>query len=337
MAHKINYNNGKYAFASSEKEWHSGETNHHIHGREMTAEEIIRLAGLDYDVQKMPIVAKVPSGRFSMDVPVDGNFATVRTDTNQVLGIVGKKYQILQNKDAFKFFDSIVGEGEAMYHTAGALGNGEKIFITAKLPQKLVITPDDVTDQYLFLCNSHDGSGSLSAYFTPIRVVCNNTLRLSMKSNSYRINLRHTANIVKALEQAHELMGIVNREGQDFLEVCKTMTRVSVTDQQLRKFIELSLKPETEMITEDEFSKRFTNIADAAYEYALSDETQLMDTTRGTLYGAFQAVTGYYSNVKQYNSGEDKTKSLIYGAGYRASNQAYQMGVRALSNTNFLN
>ena len=91
-------------------------------------------------------------------------------------GVVGKDYHIVQNIDAFAFFDSIVGGKDGiLYETAGALGKGEKIFITAKLPDYIHVGKSDLIEQYLFLTTSHDGGGSITAAFTPVRIVCNNS------------------------------------------------------------------------------------------------------------------------------------------------------------------
>lgn len=94
--------------------------------------------------------------------------------------MVGKDYHIVQNRDAFAFFDAIVGdENGILYETAGALGNGKRIFITAKLPDYIRVgNGDDVTEKYVFLTTSHDGSGSITAAFTPVRIVCKIRLTL---------------------------------------------------------------------------------------------------------------------------------------------------------------
>lgn len=64
---------------------------------------------------------------------------------------------------------------------------------------------------------------------------------------------------------------------------------------------------------DDELSTAFKNICDTAFSYAMSNETQQMDTTRGTLYGAYNSVTGYFQNVRNYKNDEAKLKSLLYG------------------------
>ena len=133
MAHNINFNEatGQHAFMSvKQPAWHGlGQ----IVESYPTSREAIAFAGLDYEVTKAPIFAR-GAGLFDT-YPVPDQYATLRIDTKAVFGVVGKDYQIVQNVDAFAFFDAIVGGDEGiLYETAGALGNGERIFITANCP-----------------------------------------------------------------------------------------------------------------------------------------------------------------------------------------------------------
>src|SRR5690606_32553824 len=113
-------------------------------------------AGLDFRVMKHPNLHALPSGNTIIS---DNSFYTFRTDTEAILGDkIGRDYEVVQNIDAFSFFDSIVGgKGGIQYETAGALGYGETIFITAKLPDYIRVGKDDLIDKYLFLTSTHDG------------------------------------------------------------------------------------------------------------------------------------------------------------------------------------
>jgi phage/plasmid-like protein (TIGR03299 family) len=184
MAHQINFNQktGKNSFMSvKEKAWHGlGQ----IIDRYPTSSEAIEHAGLDYIVEKRPLFTYDTENHLGdpendiiiPEIEVPNFFATVRADTEQVLGVVGNDYEVVQNRDAFSFFDAIVGGGDGiLYETAGALGNGERVFITAKLPDYIRVGVKDWIEQYLFLTTTHDGLGSITAAFTPIRIVCNNS------------------------------------------------------------------------------------------------------------------------------------------------------------------
>ena len=141
MAHQLylDEQSGKFSFFSvKEKAWHGlGQ----IVEQYPTSTEALQFAGLDYEVTKENLfTACYNSDGELMDntTNVKSHFATMRKDTGAVLGIVGKDYEIVQNKDAFAFFDSIVSGDEIQYETAGALGKGERIFITAKFVMNVV-------------------------------------------------------------------------------------------------------------------------------------------------------------------------------------------------------
>jgi phage/plasmid-like protein (TIGR03299 family) len=316
MAHNINYNEltEKHSFFSvKEKAWHNlGQ----IIQDYPTSEEAIHHAGLDYEVEKRKLFT--PSLLDStMEVP--NYFSTVRTDTNTVLGVVGKDYQIVQNREAFSFFDSIVGSDGILYETAGALGDGERIFITAKLPDYIRVGKDDLIEKYLFLTTSHDGSGSITAAFTPIRIVCANTLNAALRNQSNTVRIRHTSNAKQRLEQAHKVMGISDTLSAQMENIFNNWAKVAITDSEVKKLIQSALAPSKEALQnlkdgrEEELSSCFINMVDSAYEYAMSDPTQLMDTTKGTVFGAYNAITGYFQNVRNYKNDEAKLTSLLMG------------------------
>lgn len=329
MAHNLNFNNrtGRYSFFSvKEKAWHGlGE----IIQDYPTCEEAIRYAGLNYEIAKSPLYTKgsgiietaegIEIGSNELHVP--NYFANIRTDNNAVLGVVGKDYQIVQNSEAFSFFDAIVGGGEGiLYETAGALGQGERIFITAKLPDYIRVgNGDDITEKYIFLTTSHDGSGSITAAFTPIRIVCQNTLNASLQNMSNVVRIKHTAGAKQRLENAHKVMGLANSLSNQLEGIFNQWAKVKVTDREVKKLIQLALCPNKETLdllkkgAEDEISTVFKNTVDDAFAYAMISDTQQMETTKGTLFGAYNAVTGYYQNVRNYKDGEAKLKSIVMG------------------------
>ena len=124
-----------------------------------TAAEAIEVAGLDFTVVKKPLKEVMES---THSAGKSARWATVRTDTGEVLGIVGGKYEPVQNRDAFTFFDRLVGTNDAIYETAGVLGGGKRIWILAKLPGFIKVHNQDIVNKYLLLSNSHDGSSQFA-------------------------------------------------------------------------------------------------------------------------------------------------------------------------------
>ncbi|MFV8339582.1 DUF932 domain-containing protein [Flavobacterium sp. LB3P21] len=329
MAHNINFNSttGRYSFFSvKEKAWHGlGQ----IVEQYPTSEEAIKHAGLDYEVIKTPLYTK-GSGIIettngieigSSDLEVPSYYANIRDDNNAVLGVVGKDYHIVQNREAFNFFDAIVGGSQGiLYETAGALGQGQRIFITAKLPDYIRVgNGDDVTEKYIFLTTSHDGSGSITAAFTPIRIVCQNALNASLRSMSNVVRIKHTSGAKQHLENAHKVMGLADTLSNQLEGIFNQWAKVKVTDQEVKKLIQLALCPNKETLdllkkgAEDEVSTVFKNVVQDAFAYAMTSDTQQMDTTKGTLFGAYNAVTGYYQNVRNYKDDEAKLQSIVMG------------------------
>lgn len=329
MAHNINYNSttGRHSFFSvQQKAWHAlGQ----IVQEYPTSGQAIKYAGLDYQVVKSPLFTKgsaiiqtsdiIETGSTKLEVP--DYFATIRTDNNTVLGVVGKDYHIVQNREAFSFFDAIVGGDDGiLYETAGALGNGERIFITAKLPDYIRVgNGDDVTEKYIFLTTSHDGSGSITAAFTPIRIVCQNTLNASLRSMSNVVRIRHTSGAKQRLDDAHKVMGLANTLSIQLEDLFNHWAKVKVTDKEVKKLIQLALCPKKETLdllkkgAENEVSTVFKNTVEDAFAYAMTSDSQQMSTTKGTLFGAYNAVTGYYQNVRKYKDQEAKLQSIVMG------------------------
>lgn len=330
MAHNLFYNEQteKHSFFSvREKAWHGlGQ----IVENYPTSAEAIRYAGLDYTVEKRPLFTT--ESEVTSQVPVPNYFATVRNDNNSVLGVVGKDYEVVQNADAFQFFDAIVGGGDCIkYETAGALGKGERIFITAKLPDYIKVGKQDLIEQYLFLTTSHDGFGSITAAFTPVRIVCNNTLNAALRDHSNGIKIRHTASANDRLKQAHALMGISHLVAHELEEIFNHWAKVRITDKEVKKLIQIALAPNKEVLSNlnlgftDQLSSMYTNIIDNAFSYAMGNPTQQMETTAGTLFGAYNAVTGYYQNMRSFKDGDAKFKSIMDGTARQRAQVAFDL------------
>lgn len=313
MAHNLNETNGKISFASTEKAWHGlGQ----IVKNAMTSKEAIELGGLGYEVIKEQIYADV-DGIGKIAIP--DNFATIRKDTNTPLGVVGNRYEIVQNADAFVFFDAIVGQGQAIFETAGALGKGERIFVTAKMPNYIRIAgTDDVTEVYVVLTNTHDGSGAVICGITPVRIVCQNTLRMAMKGMVNKVAIRHTKNAENNLLQAHKLLSITNEYTEKMNQAVNALSLKKVSDAQVKQLIEGLFPSESEGTTRIEnIRKEVLN----SYYTGVGQEGIL-----GTAWGVLNGITHYTSHAKSYKDADTKFNNLILdGASSKLVDNAMSM------------
>src|SRR5690606_24504229 len=114
-------------------------------------------------------------------------------------------------------------------------------FITAKLPDYIRVGYDDLIEKYLFLTTSHDGSGSIVAAFTPIRIVCNNTLNVALKNKTNCIKIKHTNNAKDRLQEAHKLMGISNSLAQELEEVFNQWSKIRINDKEVFKLVQQAM------------------------------------------------------------------------------------------------
>ena len=295
-----------------------------------TTAEAIQEAGLDFSVLKPPNIHPLPSGN---NIISDNSFFTFRTDTEAVLGDkVGSDYQVVQNVETFSFFDSIIENyGSVKFDYAGALGYGETIFLTAKLPDYIRVGKSDLIDPYLFLSSTHDGTGSITIAFTPIRICCSNTLNAALRGCQNAVKIRHTASAAEKLKSAHQLLGLTNQLSTELEAIFNRWSRIRITDPELKRLIQLAMSPNRETTEklqtgkEVELSSHFNNIVASVMEYSLASPTQQEDTTKGTLFGAFNGVTGYFHNVRKFPDEETKFKSILYGNGLQKAQAAFNL------------
>lgn len=318
MSHELNVGtNGKYSFASAKEiAWHGlGQIVDHA----MTSEEAMKLANLNYQVDKTPCYMEI-DGKI---LPIPKKYATYRTDTNEAFGIVGERYTVVQNTEAFDFFDAIVGKNEAIFETAGCLRQGEIVFITAKLPSHIQVK-DDVIDSYLLLTSSHDGTKGISAMFTNVRVVCANTLSAAINNHKYKINITHTKNASEQLKKAHEIMGISNMLSKELEGIYNYMSSKRINDNSLEQYIIQSLSLELDEET-GKLSTRASNIVESVKEYYEYGPGQ--EKIAGTIWGAYNAITGYFQNIRNYKNNEDKMYQTMYGQIHNKNNEAFKLAL----------
>lgn len=316
-----NVNGIDEVFVAERPAWHRKG----IVGKVATAAECIEKAHLDWTVSKKPIFANAPSGGGYERFTLTDNFVVVRDDLwntseRRYFGVVGNKYEPLQNTEAFEFFDSVVGEGRACYHAAGALFDGRRVWVLVKLPQDVVVIGDDVVEQYLAITNSHDGTSSVQIYFTPVRIVCWNTLCMSLGNAKREMRVRHTAGIRDRMQVAAKIMGIVGQQSAEMGVVFTAMTRVQLTGQTLKDYYH-SLWPEPKPKKDEE---EVTSRTRGTHDRRMWTLTKIFEESsaiakvagaRGTLWGAYNAVTDFVDHYQRQDEGDKQFERTMFAGG----------------------
>lgn len=247
-----------------------------------SSEEALKLAGLDWEVLPRPVMVN--------GTVVPGYQANVRSTNGQVLGITSDSYKIVQNREAFAFTDMLLGDG-VRYETAGSLANGQRVWMSARLPRTLIL--DDEIDPFLVFTNSHNGKGAVKVCVTPVRVVCQNTLNLALQNANRAWTTIHMGNMEDKLEEAKRTLGFAQEYINQFKKYALTLVKTKVTDQTVTEFIE-ELLP----IPEDAGLKRQDNIetlrADLRARYYDAPD---LKKYRGTAWALVNAVSDFATHV----------------------------------------
>lgn len=295
---------------------------------EVTAEAALNLAGLDWRVELAPVF----TGTGIVQTLVERARATVRRTDGRVLGIVGERYVPVQNGEAFAFLDEIVGAGQAIYHTAGALDGGRKIWLLAKLPGDMCVgATGDVVERYLLLINSHDGSSALRMLVTPIRVVCQNTLTLALREgHGEGIAIKHTTSATARIGEARRVLGLANAYYEEFGSEVRRLAGAAYSDEQMIVLAETLLPG-----VPGEVSTRTKNLRNQVV--ALFHEGLGHDRIAGTAWAALNAVAEFSDHVRTVRAGdlaikaEKRLASAWLGSGAAFKRLAHQTILQQLA------
>ncbi len=194
--------------------------------------EALRLAGLDWSVVQEPIY----TARKEL---VEGHKANVRDSDRKPLGVVMDRYRVIQNREAFAFTDSLLGEG-VRYETAGSLLGGRKVWLLARMPHEYIISGERVSP-YLLFSNAHDGSGAVRVALTPIRVVCNNTLNLALATAKRSWSMVHTGDVRSRMKEAEDTLFLAGQYMDSLGKEFDALRKKKLSDRQVMEYIEILL------------------------------------------------------------------------------------------------
>ena len=301
--------------------------------REVSSREMLKAAGLDWKVELVPVTTRWKG----KGIEVPGRKAVVRQDTGAVLADVSDDYAVYQNAQLFKFLDGLAGRQKSLYHTAGALGEGEKVWALLKLPQTAEIVKGDALGNYLLGANAFDGSFKLRIKRTRIRVVCQNTLNQALGDRADEYSQVHAGDMEgrMSIEEARRILGMAEKDFAEFVEVGKALAHKNMTETQLKAFVEklfpypalpapkpmLALPAPTATPVPD--FRFIDKKRDKVRELVEAGMGNALKGVRGTRWAALNGAVEYADYLQ--GSDRKRTENLLWGEGAKLKQQAFDL------------
>jgi phage/plasmid-like protein (TIGR03299 family) len=227
--------------------------------------------------------------------------------------VVGRRYEPLQNTEAFQFFNPIVKDKKAHFETAGALGEGERIWVMARMPGAIEVVRGDECHKYLLLSNTHTGEGAVIAKFTSVRVVCQNTLMLAMEDGQTAYRVRHSKNMQLKLDELAGFLALTHRMFLEAEACFRRLAAIQMKADRLEKYFDAVFPRSDAQKRKGTNPKRW----DALHE-AFDERPDLqLAGVRGTLWGAYNAVTWFedYKQPRDDEREDERVERAWFGGG----------------------
>lgn len=274
---------------SGEVPWHGLGVN--VTGKKMTPAQIAKAAKIDWTVSKRPLYTKASDGKL---IEIPGERALTRDSDEAVLDIVGKDWKEVQNHEAIDFFQKFTKAGHMEMETAGSLWGGRYIWALAKVGEDFTLGKNDHMKSYLLISSPHKKGVALVIKFTPIRVVCWNTLSWALgqaTGNTFR--MPHTQKFDEATKaQAEAALGLAKKETASFKEAATLLTKKKAKAEEVEQFFceVLQYDPKAKKSKDKETVREPLMLPD--FRLALTKSPgATMPTALGTWWGALNAVT----------------------------------------------
>lgn len=266
----------------------------------LTSTQMLARAGLDWEVGLRPLKRHLSDGRV-LDAT---EYETYRADNEEIqLGSVKSRYELLQNREAFDFGDSLVQSNLARWAEAGLQSDGKQVFMTMLLDEEFMVLGHEAFKIFMFFSTSHNGSRSLAAAITPIRGFCLNQSNIIAANNHGRFVIQHTSSMKGKLEQAAESIRMAGSYSDMLKAQAETLASIQVTDDKARRLI-TSIIPERR-------SRREAMIDGIMANYATSENAG----DAGTGWRLLNATTEYMDHLKPTRSGNARYESITFGEG----------------------
>lgn len=278
----------------------------------LTSKEAIEKAGLNWRVDPCPVFDQ-------HGIQIMGYVANTRSSDDAVLGIVGSRYQIVQNQEAFDFTDSLIGQG-LKYETAGSLRDGRQIWLLGKMPDCDIV--GDKFEPYICFTNTHDGTGAVKCCMTPVRVVCNNTLNFALSTAKRSWSTRHVGDIQAKLAEARQTLALADLYLKHLAEEADRLANSKMNSGMVITVLDQMFK------LKDDASERQKETTKAA-KYEIVNCMMAPDLAQfvGTKWGFLNAVADYvdHSNPVRRTKNWEENRFANVVAGHQLLDRAYEL------------
>jgi phage/plasmid-like protein (TIGR03299 family) len=277
--------------------------------------QMLEKAGLDWTVRKVPAYAEVAGERVAV-----GRSALVRDSDDSILDVVSDDWNVLQNHEAFEFFHDFVANGDMEMHTAGSLRDGQLVWALAKVNDGFELFKGDQVDSYLLFSNPHRYGWSIDVRFTPIRVVCNNTLTLSLNTASKNfVKVSHRRQFDG--DMVKETLGVAKEKLATYREMAQFLGGKRYTGPKLVEYFKTVFPVTGGPEKKKEMSISASKALDVVHTQPGANFAE------GSWWSAFNAVT-YMIDHKLGRSQDNRLTSAWFGQGKKVKADALELAVK---------
>ncbi len=297
----------------------------------LTPEEMLKAAGLNWTVSKRPVYYADKPNTWNLNDPrgeaemlrANDHYVVVRDTDNRVLSHCGEGFVPFQNHETMSFFKKFTEAGHMEMDTAGSLSDGERIWGLAKIKKGFKLAGGDEIEGYLLMANSHKVGTAMTVMFTPIRVVCNNTitLALSQEGMTGKFRVLHLQMFDEEIMQAAETaLGISGEQMTQFQQQSEFLAKQRATKAQVDNFIAELFQPKLliERAKSNEANlpplhEEFTKTSQSILEAIETSPGHDMSSAKGTWWGALNGVTYVMDHQKRAKTRDHALNSAWFG------------------------
>lgn len=276
----------------------------------MSVVEMLKAAKLNWKIHKVPMFAESLDSPEEDLIPIPEHYALIRDSDDKVLDVVGKQYKPIQNIESFKFFNEFVRSGKAKMETAGSLRGGRYVWGLANLGHSFKLTGNDEVKGYLLVASPHEAGKALIIKFTTIRVVCNNTLTLALKTGGTEFRMAHRCEFDDSMRsKAKDVLGIAHDQMEEFEKNAKRLKKLNLKHKDILSVLANVYQPDINL-------KKLVDDFDGLASPSLKKVIDVLENAPGadpeTAWGVLNAVT-YYADHVASRSADKRLTNAWFG------------------------